>query len=248
MSRPSFQSTLTAPHPPLLEVTGLEAGYGQVKVLKGIEFSVGKGELVTLLGRNGMGKSTFIKTVMGIVSVQNGSVRFDGVNITRHASHKIAQCGVGYVPEGRHIFPNLSVLENLIATHRRKQSDARWTLETVFDLFPRLKERAGNGGDRLSGGEQQMLAIGRALMTNPRLLILDEATEGLAPLIRREIWSCLETLKQTGLSMIVIDKNINALKSIANRHVILSKGTVVWSGTSKDLDESQSTVTEFLGV
>lgn len=231
-----------------MQVSGLRSGYGPIEVLKGIDLTVRRGELVTLLGRNGMGKSTLVKTIMGLVPLRQGELRFKSARMTGKAPHLIAQAGIGYVPEGRHIFPNLTVTENLVATHRKARGNEAWTLEAVFDLFPRLRERAGNGGNRLSGGEQQMLAIGRALMTNPDLLILDEATEGLAPLIRKEIWDCLAKLKTRQLSMIVIDKNLNALKRIADRHMVVSKGSIVWSGTSPEIETAMDTVNQFIGI
>ncbi len=219
----------------MLRVEGLEAAYGDSQVLFGVDLAVGAGEVVTLLGRNGMGKTTTVLSIMGLVRPRGGSVRVEGEVLTGAAPYRIAQRGIGLVPEGRQVFPTLSVEENLIATAASRFGPARWTLEGVFGLFPRLKERRSNMGNQLSGGEQQMLAIGRALMTNPKLIILDEATEGLAPLIRHEIWDCLRRLKREGEAILVIDKNVDALASFADRHVILEKGRVVWNGTSAQL-------------
>lgn len=214
----------------MLSVTNLEAGYGEVQVLYGVSFSIAKGEVVTLLGRNGMGKTTTIKSIFGLLRPRGGSVDVEGVAMAGKPSYRVAQAGLGLVPEGRQVFPNLSVEENLIATARAGSAASGWTLERVYGFFPRLKERRRNRGDQLSGGEQQMLAIGRALMTNPKLLVLDEATEGLAPVIRAEIWVCLERLKAEGQSILVIDKNVDALVKLANRHLILEKGRIVWQG------------------
>jgi branched-chain amino acid transport system ATP-binding protein len=219
----------------MLEVEGLEAAYGDSQILFGVDLSVGQGEVVTLLGRNGMGKTTTIKSIMGLLKPRAGRVRVDGRDLTGAPPYRIARGGLGLVPEGRQVFPTLSVEENLVATAAGRFGTPRWTLETVYALFPRLKERRSNMGNQLSGGEQQMLAIGRALMTNPRLVILDEATEGLAPLIRQEIWDCLRQLKREGEAILVIDKNVDALASFADRHVILEKGKVVWRGDSAAL-------------
>jgi branched-chain amino acid transport system ATP-binding protein len=234
---------------PLLQVRDIETYYGPSQALFGVSFDVGAREVVTLIGRNGMGKSTTIKTVLGMIAPRKGSIRFADSEIGGGASHRVAQAGLGLVPEGRHIFSNLTVRENLVATaaDRRKDADP-WTLERVYRMFPRLKERETNLGSNLSGGEQQMLAIGRALMTNPRLLILDEATEGLAPLIRTEIWNCLERLKTSGLSLIVIDKNIGPLLRLADRHYIIEKGRIVWSGTSAMLRAKPELLQEYVGV
>lgn len=233
----------------LLQVRGIETCYGQSQALFGLSFDVLEREVVTLIGRNGMGKSTTVKTVMGMMAPQRGSIRLDGKDITGRASYLVARAGVGLVPEGRHIFPNLTVRENLVATAgNRRRVDAPWTLARVFEMFPRLKERERNLGANLSGGEQQMLAIGRALMTNPRLLILDEATEGLAPLIRGEIWSCLVRLKEAGLSLIVIDKNIAPLMRLADRHFIVEKGRVVWAGTTTELQGKPELLSEYVGM
>lgn len=213
----------------MLAVTALQAGYGATPVLFDIGFAVGTGEVVTLLGRNGMGKTTTINTIMGLVPAAGGDVRFEGHSLIRLPPYRIAQFGLGLVPEGRQIFPTLTVRENLVATARMGR---RWTLSRVYELFPRLAERRAHMGSQLSGGEQQMLAIGRALMTNPALLILDEATEGLAPLVRAEIWQCLRWLKGDGQAILLVDKHLDALTRLADRHVVIEKGRVVWSGSS----------------
>ncbi len=253
-------------HDALLSVRKIHAGYGRSQVLRGISLHVAAGEFVTLLGRNGMGKSTTVKCILGLLPAQAGSLHFGGRDITGSASHLIARAGVGLVPEGRQIFPNLSVEENLVATARlpsrhpglvRRHGGATgrtgdrgesWTLERVYELFPRLRERRSNPGTRLSGGEQQMLAIGRALMTNPRLLILDEATEGLAPLVRRDIWQALRRLKDTGLSILCIDKNLASMLPLADRHYIVEKGRVAWQGTSDEYLEARELLQGHLGI
>ena len=233
----------------MLEINGLETAYGQSQVLFGMELNVGKGEVVTLLGRNGMGKTTTLHSVMGLVPSRSGNIRFQGQELRELPSYQIAKTGLSLVPEGRQIFPNLTVHENLVATaSNRSQSENPWNLDRVFDLFPRLPNRIHNMGNQLSGGEQQMLAIGRALMTNPKLLILDEATEGLAPLIRNEIWNCVSSLKSAGQSILLVDKNIDALTRIADRHYIIEKGKVVWDGTSSELQGDQDLQHRFLGV
>jgi branched-chain amino acid transport system ATP-binding protein len=232
----------------MLEVSNLQASYGAAKVLFDVSLSIGAGEVVTLLGRNGMGKTTTINTIMGLLPSTGGSVSFDDKPLTGLPSYRIAQAGIGLVPEGRQIFPTLTVEENLVATAAVRQPPARWTLEKIYELFPRLKERRGNMGTQLSGGEQQMLAVGRALMTNPKLLILDEATEGLAPLIRIEIWNCLKKLKAEQQSILVIDKNVDALAAFADRHVIIEKGRVVWTGTSTELKDDPTVKDRFLHV
>jgi branched-chain amino acid transport system ATP-binding protein len=228
----------------MLEVRDLETAYGRSQVLFGISFDIRPGEVATLLGRNGMGKTTTVRSIMGLTPPRAGSIVFHEKTISGLPSYKIAQAGIGLVPEGRQVFPNLTVRENLVATQRGKG----WTLERVFSLFPQLSERISNYGNQLSGGEQQMLAIGRALMTNPRLLILDEATEGLAPLIRAEIYRSIESLKAAGLSLLVIDKDVGALTRVADRHFVLEKGRVVWSGTSGELSASPQTQHRYLGV
>ena len=233
----------------MLEINGLETAYGQSQVLFGMELNVGKGEVVTLLGRNGMGKTTTLHSVMGLVPSRSGNIRFQGQELRELPSYQIAKTGLSLVPEGRQIFPNLTVLENLVATaSNRSQSENPWNLDRVFDLFPRLPNRIHHMGNQLSGGEQQMLAIGRALMTNPKLLILDEATEGLAPLSRNEIWNCVSNLKSAGQSILLVDKNIDALTRIADRHYIIEKGKVVWDGTSSELQGDQDLQHRFLGV
>jgi branched-chain amino acid transport system ATP-binding protein len=215
----------------MLRVARLAAGYGQSQALFDVTFDIAAGEVVTLLGRNGMGKTTTVRAVMGLLRPWSGEIVLDGVALAGLPPHRIARLGIGLVPEGRQVFPTLTVEENLIATCR----PGRWTLSRVFALFPRLAERRRNLGARLSGGEQQMLAIGRALMTNPRLLILDEATEGLAPLVRAEIWSVIAALKAEGLSILLIDKNLAAVLRLADRHVVLEKGRTVWAGSSAAL-------------
>lgn len=233
----------------ILRVEDLTAGYGESQVLFGITFAVGMGEIITLLGRNGMGKTTTVSAVMGIVPPRGGSICFEGQPIHGLPAHRIARRGLGLVPEGRQIFPNLTVEENLVATAaNRKNGGQPWTLSKVLDLFPKLAERIDSMGALLSGGEQQMLAIGRALMTNPRLLILDEATEGLAPLIRMEIWRVIDRLKALGQSILIIDKNIAALTQIADRHYVLERGRIVWSGRSRELQENTALQHQYLGV
>ena len=229
----------------MLEVSGLEAGYGDGRVLFGVELAVGAGEVVTLLGRNGMGKTTTLSAIMGIVRPQAGTVRLDGAPIEHLPPYRIARLGLGLVPEGRQIFPNLTARENLVAT---AAGGGPWTFDAVLDLFPALRERLGSLGGLLSGGEQQMLAIGRSLMTNPRLLLLDEATEGLAPRIRAEIWRVLATLKAAGQAILVVDKNIAPLLRLAERHYILERGRTVWSGTSADLAAAADLQHRYLGV
>jgi branched-chain amino acid transport system ATP-binding protein len=219
----------------MLVVEKLAAAYGPAQVLFDVTFSIGAGEVVTLLGRNGMGKTTTIRTVMGLVPARDGAATFDGRALIGLEPFTIAQAGLGLVPEGRQIFPTLTVEENLVATAAARFGAPQWTLPTVFALFPKLAERRRNLGSQLSGGEQQMLAIGRALMTNPKLLILDEATEGLAPLIRAEIWSCLGRLKAEGQAILLVDKHLEALTRIADRHVVIEKGHSVWTGTSAAL-------------
>ncbi|MBM3385899.1 MAG: ABC transporter ATP-binding protein [Betaproteobacteria bacterium] len=233
----------------MLAVEGLETAYGLSQVLFGINLRVEAGEVVTLLGRNGMGKTTTVSSIMGIVPSRSGAILFDGKPVRGLASYRVAQAGLGLVPEGRQIFPNLTVRENLVATAAIRAGGASsWTLERVYALFPNLRERAANYGNQLSGGEQQMLAIGRALMTNPKLLILDEATEGLAPLIRNDIYRSIEALKAEGLSILVIDKDVRSLTRVADRHYVLEKGRVVWSGTSAELAAQEDLQHRYLGV
>ena len=233
----------------MLEVADLHAGYGDTPVLFGMGFTVAAGEVVTLLGRNGMGKTTTVLSVMGILKPRRGSVVFDGQRLDGLPPFRIARHGLGLVPEGRQVFPNLTTRENLVATAgNRAASAAPWTLDAVLALFPRLAERLHSMAGLLSGGEQQMLAIGRALMTNPRLLVLDEATEGLAPLIRQDIWDALRRLKQAGLAILLIDKNLDALARIADRHYVMEKGRVVWSGESAALLDGGAVAQRYLGV
>jgi len=237
----------------LLDVAGLQLAYGQSQVLFGLDLAVAEGEVATLLGRNGMGKSSTLRAVCGLspapAGILGGTIRFAGADIAGWTPDRIARAGIALVPEGRQIFPNLSVRENLIAfaANRRKVAEP-WTLERVFTLFPRLAERQQNMGNQLSGGEQQMLAIGRALLTNPRLLILDEATEGLAPLVREEIWLCLARLREAGQTTLVVDKYVERLIRLADRHTIIERGRVVWRGTSSELDADHGTWHRYLGV
>jgi branched-chain amino acid transport system ATP-binding protein len=219
----------------MLSVRNLRSAYGAAQVLFDISFDVAAGEVVALLGRNGMGKTTTIRTIMGLLAPTGGEIRFRGAPMAGLPPYRIARAGIGLVPEGRLIFPTLTVEENLVATAAARDGSRRWTLPAIYDLFPRLRARRGNLGTQLSGGEQQMLAIGRALMTNPRLVILDEATEGLAPLVRAEIWQCLGRLRAENQSILVIDKNVDALSALADRHVIIERGRSVWSGTSAEL-------------
>jgi branched-chain amino acid transport system ATP-binding protein len=233
----------------MLEVRALETAYGRSQVLFKVNFSIARGEVVTLLGRNGMGKTTTVRSIMGIARCKAGSIHLEGKAIQALPSYRIAQAGLGLVPEGRQVFPNLTVRENLVATAaNRARHSSPWTLERIFGLFPNLRERQGNYGNQLSGGEQQMLAIGRALMTNPRLLILDEATEGLAPLVRAEIYRSIHRLKAEGLSLLVIDKDVAALTRVADRHYVLEKGRVVWDGTSDALSANAEVQHRYLGV
>jgi branched-chain amino acid transport system ATP-binding protein len=233
----------------LLELSNVETCYGQSQVLHGISLTIAAGEMVTLMGRNGMGKTTTVRSIMGLTPARAGSIRFGGEEIRSLPSYRVGQLGIGLVPEGRQVFPNLSCRENLVATAaNRSRASEPWTLDKICQLFPRLGERLGNMGNQLSGGEQQMLAIGRALMTNPRLLILDEATEGLAPLIRAEIWDCLTRLKAAGQSILVIDKNVQALTRIADRHYLIERGRVVWAGTSPELAATPDVQHRYLGI
>ena len=233
----------------MLKVDNLTAHYGTSQALFGMALEVGSGEVATLLGRNGMGKTTTINSIMGIVKPSGGSIFFDGQELAGQPSFKIANLGLGLVPEGRQIFPNLSLRENLVATASNHQENADpWTLDKVFDLFPELAARRSSMGNLLSGGEQQMLAIGRALMTNPRLLILDEATEGLAPQIRQKIWAALETLKGENMSILIVDKNLTDLLKIADRNFIVERGEVVWSGGSSELAKDRKALQRYLGV
>ena len=230
----------------LLEVTDLHGGYGSAKVLHGISFNVGKGETHALLGRNGMGKTTTVRTLMGLNAARTGRILFDGHDITKFSPEAVVARGLAVVPEGRQVFPNLNVEEHLIAFHLNRHGN-HWTPQRVYDLFPRLQERRHHGGQQLSGGEQQMLAIGRALVTNPQLLILDEATEGLAPLMREEVWRCLTLLRESGQSILVIDKYVRRLMALADQHTILERGQVVWQGNSTQL-QADKTAWEYLSV
>lgn len=233
----------------MLRVEAIDTYYGDSQILFGMNLEIGEGEVVTLLGRNGMGKTTTVRSIMGLTPPRTGRIAFAGVEIAGRSPHTVARAGLGLVPEGRQVFPNLSVAENLLATavNRTARSDP-WTIERIYALFPRLAERRGNMGGQLSGGEQQMLAIGRALMTNPRLMILDEATEGLAPLIREEIWGCLAGLRAKGLSILLIDKNVDALLRMADRHVVIEKGRVAWTGDSDAFRADPSVKERFLGI
>ena len=229
----------------MLRVRGLQTAYGRSQVLFGVDLDIRAGEVITLLGRNGMGKTTTVRSIMGIARPRSGDISFQGKPIQGLPSYRIAQAGLGLVPEGRQVFSNLTVRENLVATARGGRP---WDLERVFGLFPQLAERRSHYGNQLSGGEQQMLAIGRALMTNPRLLVLDEATEGLAPLVRGEIYRSIERLKGDGLSILVIDKDVKSLTQVADRHYVLEKGRVVWSGSSAELAADQNVQHRYLGV
>ncbi len=233
----------------MLEVRDITAGYGSSQILFGVSMSVAQAQVVTLLGRNGMGKTTTVRAIMGLNRITCGSVTFNNQLLHKMPSYRIARCGIGLVPEGRQIFPTLSVRENLIATAaNHRQIASPWTLQRIYSLFPRLSERHHHLGSNLSGGEQQMLAIGRALMTNPLLLILDEATEGLAPIIREEIWQCLELLKQQGESILIIDKNLDALMRISDRHYIMEKGRIVHQGDIQLLKDDPDLKYRYLGV
>jgi branched-chain amino acid transport system ATP-binding protein len=233
----------------MLSVRNLQSAYGASRVLFDVGLDIGEGEVVTLLGRNGMGKTTTVRSLMGLLSPKGGEISFDGRQLKGNTPEAIARCGIGLVPEGRQVFPTLTVRENLVATAaNRLGRSSPWTLSRVYALFPRLEERAGQSARTLSGGEQQMLAVGRALMTNPKLLILDEATEGLAPVIRAEIWRCIEALKAQGQSILLIDKNIAVLKRLADRHYIIEKGRTVWSGSSSDLAANAELVHRYVGV
>jgi branched-chain amino acid transport system ATP-binding protein len=235
--------------PTILEAQGLHSYYGQSHILHGIDFTVRQGETVSLLGRNGMGKTTTLRSLVGLLRPRAGQVLIDGRDMTGVAPHKLAKAGLALVPEGRGIFPNLTVRENLVMAARPGLDGRRdWTLERVLALFPRLDERLGHWGNHLSGGEQQMLTIGRALMTNPRLLLLDEATEGLAPIIREEIWAVVRQIRDAGIACVIVDKNIRRLLELSDRHVILVKGQVVFDGTGQHLRENPSILHQHLGV
>jgi len=233
----------------MLTVSGLKAGYGRSQVLFDIELEVRSGEIVTLLGRNGMGKTTTVRSIMGLTPPTAGSILFEGAAVAGSKPETIARLGVGLVPESRQVFPLLTVFENLVATAaNRLQRKDPWTLYEVFKLFPRLDERRKQYANTLSGGEQQMLAVGRALMTNPKLLILDEATEGLAPVIRGEIWDCISLLKARGQSILIVDKNLSVLKRLADRHFIIEKGRTVWQGNSDDMARDATQIHRYVTV
>ena len=233
----------------MLKISALTTHYGSSQALFGVDLEIGTGEVATLLGRNGMGKTTTISSIMGIVEASSGSITFDGVELVGQPSFKTANLGLGLVPEGRQIFPNLSMMENLIATASNHLNVANpWTVERVFTLFPELETRRSSMGNLLSGGEQQMLAIGRALMTNPKLLILDEATEGLAPLIRHKIWAAINQIREENMSILVVDKNLKDLLKIADRNFIIERGKIVWSGTSDELRADRDALQRYLGV
>ncbi len=232
----------------MLAVQNLDASYGAGRVLFGVSFTIAPGEVATLLGRNGMGKTTTVRAIFGLLADTHGSVRFEGRRLDGQPPYRIAQAGLGLVPEGRQVFPTLTVEENLIATAADRSGDGRWTLARVYDLFPPLAARRRQYGGELSGGEQQMLAIGRALMTNPKLLVLDEATEGLAPLVRQQIWNALASLRRERLSILLIDKNIESVLRLADTHVVLEKGHVVWSGSSAALADDPDVKAKYLSV
>ena len=233
----------------MLKVSEICTFYGASQALFGVSITVEEGEVVSLLGKNGMGKTTTVHSIMGITPISSGEVLFQNKRIDDIPSFKVSCSGIGLVPEGRQIFPNLSVIENLIATSANRSANPNpWTIESVLQMFPQLKSRLNSMGNLLSGGEQQMLAIGRALMTNPKLLILDEATEGLAPMVRQEIWACIERLKKEGIAILIIDKNIRDLTRISDKHFIIEKGQVTWNGSSDQLLLQQDMLEEKLGV
>ena len=233
----------------MLKVSEICTFYGASQALFGVSITVKEGEVVSLLGKNGMGKTTTVHSIMGITPISSGEVLFQNKKIYDMPSFKVSRSGIGLVPEGRQIFPNLSVMENLIATSANRNANPNpWTIESVLQMFPQLKSRLNSMGNLLSGGEQQMLAIGRALMTNPKLLILDEATEGLAPMVRQEIWACLEKLKKEGIAILIIDKNIRDLTKISDKHFIIEKGQVTWHGSSDQLLRQQDILMEKLGI
>jgi branched-chain amino acid transport system ATP-binding protein len=233
----------------MLKVQALETSYGNSQALFGVNLEIQSGQVATLMGRNGMGKTTTINSIMGVVKPKSGSIQFEGEEIFGRPSFKIARLGLGLVPEGRQIFPNLTCMENLIATAANPLGNDRpWTVDRVLDIFPELGDRASSMGNLLSGGEQQMLAIGRALMTNPKLLILDEATEGLAPLVRQKIWQALAEIRGDGLSILVVDKNLHDLVKLADVHFIMQRGQVVWSGTSDELNSDEAARHNYLGL
>lgn len=226
----------------MLSISRLQSGYGKKHIIRDVTMRVGPGEVVSLLGRNGMGKTTSLRTIMGLTPAWDGSIEFDGRTITHATPNVISRYGIGYVPEGRGIFPNLTVRENLTMAAR----PGRWTLDRVYELFPRLREREANWGHQLSGGEQQMLSIGRALMLNPLLMLLDEATEGLAPLVQQEIWQCLSVISSDGIAILVVDKNIKALLPLAQRHYVIQKGEICWTGTSAELKANRAALDRYI--
>ena len=233
----------------MLQLTDIKTFYGRSQILFGVSLEVVAGEVVTVMGRNGMGKTTLVRSIFGLTPPKSGSIRFEGIELRNRPSYFVARAGIGLVPEGRQIFPSLTVRENLIAIAANRSGAVNpWTLEGIFEMFPKLEERKNSDGRTLSGGEQQMLAIGRALMTNPKLLILDDATEGLAPLVCKEIWNCLEWLKENGQSILVIDRNVKTLMRIADRHYIMEKGSFVWSGDSAALSSNPQLMHRYLGV
>ncbi len=233
----------------MLEVAGIETFYGASQALFGVDLEVGAGEVVTLMGRNGMGKTTTLHSIMGLTPIGAGRILVEGQAVDRWPAYRIARTGLALVPEGRQVFPNLTVWENLVATAARRDGrESVWSVDRIFEMFPELAERRTSFGSVLSGGEQQMLAIGRALMTNPRLLVLDEATEGLAPLIRARIWACLEELKASGQAILLVDKNVEDLTRIADRHYIIEKGRIVWNGESEGLRAESTLLDRYLGV
>ena len=233
----------------LLQIENLQAAYGRSQVLFGVDLEVYSGTVVSLLGRNGMGKTTTIRSLLGITQASSGRVRFSGQEVQQWPAYRISRLGIGLVPEGRQIFSLLTVRENLLATAANRHNlNSAWDLQKVYDLFPILQNRRDQLGESLSGGEQQMLAIGRALMTNPKLLILDEATEGLAPLIRDEIWRVLESLKEQGQSILLIDKNLEQLMRLVDQHFLMERGRIVWEGTSKELRQNPELIRRYLGV
>jgi branched-chain amino acid transport system ATP-binding protein len=244
MVRPALAKTAN-----LLEIENIQTCYGRSQVLFGVSLAIAPGEMVSLVGRNGMGKTTTVRSIMGLTPASAGVMRFEGADIRHLPPYRVARYGIGLVPEGRQVFANLTTRENLVATASNHRGAANpWTLKKVETMFPRLAERAATMARQLSGGEQQMLAIGRALMTNPRLVILDEATEGLAPLIREEIWRCLSALKSAGQSILVIDKNVDALIEIADRHYVIERGRITWSGTSRELAAAPDVQHRYLGI
>lgn len=246
---PMFATPIWVRNRRMLQVRDLTTFYGGSQALFGVDLEVASGQVATLLGRNGMGKTTTINSIMGIVPPRSGSIIFDGVALVGQPSFKIANLGLGLVPEGRQIFPNLSLNENLIATaSNHQQNPDPWTTDRIYALFPELAERKGSMGNLLSGGEQQMLAIGRALMTNPKFLILDEATEGLAPLVRKKIWAALKQIREQNMSILVVDKNLSDLLKIADRNFIIERGKIVWSGTSDELRQDREALQRYLGV